>query len=194
MDESNEPAPPWSNAPRLCPQRAFPPYRYVPGVNPHPRQSPQGHSYGKADEVPPYLPPERWRENETYLYGIDLYHAGYLWESHEAWEALWHLTDKKGPEGQCPEAQFLQGLIQNSAALLKVQLKNWSAAKHLSQEAHRRLKMVVATCDGEGCFMGLHLADFIQAMETFYQPVWEGKNFMHGNPPKISILTSKGIS
>lgn len=190
MSVSQEPVPPWPNAPRLCPQRAFPPYRYVPGQTPHPRQSPQGHSYGKPEEVPSYLPPERWLENETYRYGIDLYHAGYLWESHESWEALWHLTDKKGPE-----AQYLQGLIQNSAALLKVHLKNWSAAKHLSCEAHRRLKDVMdaKVCDGEGRFMGLRLAEFVQTMETFYQPVWEGKDFVHENSPRIFVLTSKGI-
>ena len=28
----------------------FPPYRYVPGLHPHPTNSPEGHSYGEEDE------------------------------------------------------------------------------------------------------------------------------------------------
>ena len=28
----------------------FPPYRYVPGLHPHPTNSPDGHSYGEEDE------------------------------------------------------------------------------------------------------------------------------------------------
>ena len=128
----------WPEAPRYCPQISFPSYRFVPGLNPHPSLSrgeiplssppPPSVSSGRDRSFRPVtrnkfdvtgihslkIPPDQWQENEIYLFGVDLYHQGYLWESHEAWEALWHLTDKKGVEGQ-----FFQGLIQNSAALLK---------------------------------------------------------------------------
>lgn len=150
-------------------------------MNAHPRQNPQGHSYGHSEEKPAYLPPERWRENELYLYGIDLYHQGYLWESHEAWETLWHLTDKEGVEGQ-----FLQGLIQNAAALLKAHLKQWDGARHLSKEAHRRLQF--AAMHHAGDFMGIPLAEFLRHLESFYLPLWEGRSETQGDAPRLDLL------
>ncbi len=164
---NQEPAPIWLEAPRLCPQRPLPPYRFVPGRSPHPEIDPQGHSYGKEKPVLTHLPTDRWRENETYLFGIDLYHQGYLWESHEAWESLWHLTKKVDAEGQ-----LLQGLIQHAAALLKAHLGQPQAAWHLSQEASRRIQMVIGAgvCNHEGRFMGIHLVQFLAGMARDEQP------------------------
>jgi len=185
VSSSQEPWPVWSDAPRYAPKRGFPPYRFTPGVTPHPRQNPQGHSYGKKDEKPDYLPPERWRENEFYLFGVDLYHQGYLWESHEAWETLWHLTDKEGAEGQ-----LLQGLIQNAAALLKVHLKEWTGARHLSREAVRRLQF--AAMRRKGPFMGVDLAKLLRDCESFYRPLWEGHDRVSGRPPRLVLLNQEG--
>lgn len=161
-----EPDPIWANAPRLCPQRSFPAYRFVPGLNPHP----EGNPYPN----PGHLPPERWAENELYLFGVDLYHQGYLWESHEAWEALWHLTEKEDPEGQ-----FLQGLIQNSAAQLKRHLGEISGARRLSQEAFRRLQFVrdSGVCDPAGRYMGLDINGLLKVLEEF-----------EGPPPRLCLL------
>lgn len=180
MTSFPEPSPVWSNAPRHCPQRPFPPYRFTPGLNPHPRQNPKGHAYGRAEEKPSCLPPERWQENEPYLFGVDLYHQGYLWESHEAWESLWHLTDKEGVEGQ-----FLQGLIQNAAALLKVHLKQWEGARHLSKEAHRRLQF--AAMHRPGRLMGVELVKLLCDVEAYYLPLWEGKDAVEGEPPALVL-------
>jgi hypothetical protein len=145
---------------------------------PHPRQDPKGHAYGKPEETPDYLPPERWSENQLYLFGIDLYHQGYLWESHEAWESLWHLTDKEGVEGQ-----YLQGLIQNAAALLKVHLKQWDGARHLSRESHRRLQF--AAMHRPGKFMGMDLPDLLRSIEAFYLPLWEGGQGVAREAPRL---------
>lgn len=180
MSVQNEPSPLWFEAPRLVPWRAFPPYRFVPGRNAHPRQNPQGYSYGRDEEIPAYLPPERWRENELYLFGVDLYHAGYLWESHEAWETLWHLADKEGCEGQ-----LLQGLIQNSAALLKVHLNHWGGARHLSREAQRRIHFVAL--QKPSSFMGLDVPEFLAAMEAYYEPLWKGGEAVADPAPRINL-------
>lgn len=177
---SAEPLPVWPDAPRFSKRPAFPPYRFTPGANAHPRQNPQGHAYGKAEEKPAYLPPERWKENELYLYGVDLYHAGYLWESHEAWESLWHLTDKEGVEGQ-----FLQGLIQNAAALLKAHLRQWDGARHLSREAHRRMQF--AAMHRVSPFMGIDLVEFLRTMEAYFLPLWEGKEGTSPPPPRLDL-------
>ena len=172
----------WPDAPRFCPQRPFPSYRFVPGLNSHPRRSPEGHSYGKKEEQPKYIPPDRWRENELYLFGIDLYHQGYLWESHELWESLWHLTEKEGPEGQ-----FLQGLIQNSAAQLKLHIQEITGAARLSREALRRLKFVLdsGVCGKGGRFMGISVSELLQTMESHYRPLWEKKGGVEGDAPRL---------
>ncbi len=165
--DNKEPKPIWPEAPRYCPERPFPPYRFTPGFNPHPRQDPKGHAYGRTEERPAYLPPERWQENKTYLFGVDLYHQGYLWESHEAWESLWHLTDKEGVEGQ-----FLQGLIQNSAAQLKAHLQEYKGARHLNQEATRRFEFVIRSSP---IFMGLSLRTLLETMKGNSPPRLELK-------------------
>ena len=100
-----------------CPrytQIKFPPYRFIPGENPHPTENPRGHSYGKKelDDTRLFVP-EDWSKNEQCLFGIDLYNYGYWWESHEAFEALWRIT----PHGHVSR-DYLQGLIKISGAFL----------------------------------------------------------------------------
>ena len=54
---------------RYLPGKAFPPYAFLPGRDPHPTRDPEGHSFGREEEAGRYLPPARWRENEPYLFG-----------------------------------------------------------------------------------------------------------------------------
>lgn len=188
-----QPLPLWPEAPRYT-KRTLPPYRFTPGLNKHPTALPEGHSYGHdiADEVKTHISIENWKQNEIYLYGIDLYHQGYLWESHEAWEALWHLTGKTDPEGQ-----FLQGLIQNSAALLKVHLKQWAPARHLSHEAFERLCSVLesSTCaETKNIFMGLPLEKFLQDMQAYYKSLWKGEEAIGASPPLLKLSPQKPAS
>jgi uncharacterized protein len=148
-----EPAAPDPSWPRYG-RHPFPPYRFVPGLNPHPRRDPRGHAYGTRETVPPRVPPERWRDNDVYLHGIDLYNHAYWWECHEALEGLWHLTGHAGTE-----AAFLQGLIQAAAANLKRHMGSVAGARRLGGEAVQRLESVGATF-----YMGLALPPFIRAL------------------------------
>ncbi len=50
-----------------------------------------------------------------FLRGAALHDAGFFWEAHELWEALWHGLGRRGPT-----ARFLQGAIQCAAAQLKI--------------------------------------------------------------------------
>ena len=175
-----EPTPLWPEAPLYCPQRKLPAYRFTPGLNHHPRGQVGGHAYGQVEEIPVYVSPQNWKKNEFYLHGIDLYHRGYLWESHEAWEALWHLTEKDNGEGQ-----FLQGLIQNSAALLKAHLQQWSGARHLSQESFRRLQWAQKKLF-KNVWMGLDLGKFILDLEACYAPLWKGEERIYP-PPRMEL-------
>src|SRR3954452_20236915 len=92
---------------RLVPDEPLPPYTFVPGRTPHPVSDPTGHSFGVTPHQPPELDPEQWAANRTYLFGIDLFNAGYYWEAHEQWEALWHACGRRGAT-----ATFLKALIQ----------------------------------------------------------------------------------
>jgi len=146
---------------RYAPELAFPPYAFLPGRDPHPTRHPDGHSYSTEPEPPSaYLPPERWRENGAYLFGVDLYNHGYLWEAHEAWEGLWHAA--KHDEVQ---AQFLQGLIQCAAASLKIRMGQPRGLAKLAGQGLGRLDEVVL--DAGASYMGLDVRAFVDAFREF---------------------------
>jgi hypothetical protein len=98
---------------RLLPEEPLPPYAFVPGQGPHPESDPAGHSFGRQ-RPRAALDSYRWRECQPYLYGIDLFNAGYYWEAHAEWESLWLEAGRRGPV-----ADFLKGLIQLAAAGVK---------------------------------------------------------------------------
>ena len=103
-----------------------PAYAYVPGEGPHPTRDPEGHSYGTSDDAPDPL---------AFEWGVDLYHHGYLWEAHEAWEPLWRATDGD-------DRAFLAGLIQCAAACLQLRCGQRRGAKRLSRRALDHLASV----------------------------------------------------
>lgn len=115
----------------------LPTYRYVPGLGPHPFRHPDGHLYtdGSAPGEAPWDPGQPWQTDLRWLRGIDLFNQRYLWEAHEAWEALWH----HAPRGSA-EAALLQGLIQAAAGLLKRHMGERAAAERLISRATARLR------------------------------------------------------
>ncbi len=99
--------PRWTTAP-------FPRYRFVPGLSPHPRRDPLGHSWGLPEPRVQALDAEAWAACGTYLRGVDLFNFAYWWESHEAFEALW-----RGARAGSATAELLQAIIQLAAAEIK---------------------------------------------------------------------------
>ena len=145
---------------RYAPERAFPPYAYLPGRDPHPTQDERGHSFTREGEpAARYFPPERWRENSDYLWGVDLYNHGYLWEAHEAWEGLWHRA-----KHDAHQAELLQGLIQCSAAALKIPMGQPNGLARLAEFGTGRLERVARE---HGTYMGLELMDFVRDFREF---------------------------
>ena len=71
---------------------------------------------------------------QTFLYGIDLFNAGYWWECHEAMEGLWHVAGRGSPAGHT-----LQAVIQCAAAHLKVLTKNFNGAHLLFTHAEEHV-------------------------------------------------------
>jgi hypothetical protein len=96
-------------------QQDFPSYAYIPGKTPHPRRDAQGHSFGEPEPHVDSFRVDKWYTSTAYLHGIDLFNAGFYWESHEQWEAIWHAVGRAGPV-----ANFLKGLIKLAAAGVKL--------------------------------------------------------------------------
>ena len=154
--ESNDLADPGISFPRVSAQ-PFPPYRFVPGLNPHPTSNPLGHSFrppGQPEAPVHFHPPHEWASSPDYLFGCDLYNHAYWWEAHEAWEGLWQLTDKQAVQGR-----FLQGLIQVSACHLKIHLGQEAGVRRLYESSSRYLDFVLERTQSEP-IMGLDLRAF----------------------------------
>ncbi len=127
-------------APALwLPERAFPPYRFVPGHNPHPFMQVGGYAYGEKHAPPPYVEADRWQSNQSYLRGLDFFNRGWWWEAHEEWEASWKVC--KGLDED--QYDLLQSLIQLAAAALNLERGHDSAAGRLVKAALGRLGRVI---------------------------------------------------
>ena len=164
-----------SDAPRYAPARAFPPYAFLPGRDPHPSGDPAGHSFGHVAEVAPAPhPADAWRTNEDYLFGADLYNHGYLWEAHESWEGIWHPTKKTDPV----QADFLQGLIQCAAATLKVPMEQPKGLERLAEAGTARLERVARAAGSP--YMGLDVWEFLTAFRAFAK---SAPRSIDGRPP-----------
>jgi predicted metal-dependent hydrolase len=124
-----------------------------------------------ADAAPP---PERWFESEPYLHGIELFNQRKFWESHEAWEEIWLVTDGI-------QSEFLQGLIQSAAALLKYERNEFAPALRLYNTAKGRLDL----CPDD--YMGLNVRAFQAAMATCFESILDGCN-LPIDPQKIPII------
>ena len=112
------------------------------------------------------LPPQLWRQNEDYLYGVDLYNFAYWWEAHEAWEGLWH-------EAEDTYRLFLQGLIQVSASLIKYHMRMLRPLRTLSTAGRDKLRQVVVECeDADGNYMGIDLPAFLDTIDAFFTPLF----------------------
>jgi hypothetical protein len=131
--------------PRYCPDRSLPERAFIPGRERKP---------APESQRAPYLAAERWRDNEAYLWGVDLYNHGFAWEAHEAWEDLWRAA--KHDEAQ---ATFLQGLIQCAAARVKMSMGDAAATRRLLE---RGLKRLASVREQQGDrYMGLDLARYL---------------------------------
>lgn len=155
----------------LCPgpvqrrysSRPLPPYRFIPGINAHPVRDAEGHSFGRDHAKLRFMPAEEFAVNEHYLFGVDLYNQAYWWESHEAWEDVWHTTDKSSDYGQ-----LLQGLIQVSAAFIKWHLEQREGMVKLYEIGMGRLKSVAAQ---QTLYMGIDLPKHLHQLEKHFEPV-----------------------
>ncbi|MBI1387962.1 MAG: DUF309 domain-containing protein [bacterium] len=149
---------------RLVPHRPFPAYAFIPGKTPHPVRDPRGHSYGHVPDPAEPLSVKNWRENELYLYGIDLFNHGYYWEAHEAWEDVWNATGhEKHP------ARFCKALIQFTAVGVKALEGRILGVRTLSKCAKRGfVSLSLELLPPDGRYLGLSLAALIRHTNQIY--------------------------
>ena len=129
---------------------------HIPGRTARPVSSP---AFDAAAAAPVYTIDRMWPENETYLYGLELYAAGYFWEAHEVWEPVW----MRSP-GNSRERLVVQGLIQLSNACLKIVMGRPEAALRLLEIARQK---VAEAIHGGASVMGLTLEPLALAIRTF---------------------------
>ncbi|WP_165234210.1 DUF309 domain-containing protein [Aquisphaera insulae] len=155
----------------------LPPYSYVPGGPwPHPTGSPQGHSWGAGREQVPPIVADDWRVSEAYLRGIELFNAGYYWEAHEAWEALWLAHGRKGPV-----ARIVQALIKLAAAGVKIREGQPAGA---STHAARAADLIEAARSEAGdSILGLDLQAWVNEARAIAE-----------RPPRDTGLPGQAIS
>ena len=144
---------------------ALPPYRYIPGLGPHPFRHPEGHMYvdGKAPQhATNWSSATPWTRDIPYLYAADLFDHRYYWEAHEAWEGLWHQC-----ESPSHLRDVLQSMIQFAAAILKNHMGEAQSATSLCEKANRRLIAVEAT---QGAHLrGLNLPELRHRVSSHLQ-------------------------
>lgn len=141
--------------PRYC-EVPFPSYRHFPGITIHPDRNRAEHDLGKPDPRPPSLNDVSWQECASFLYGIDLFNAGYWWECHEIMEGLWFAAGKTTMAGRT-----LQAIIQCAAAHLKTTLDQPIGARRLFSHANRHVGQVGSLS------LGIDLIKMLEATEAY---------------------------
>lgn len=103
----------------------LPPYTYVPGVTPHPISDPAGHMFQDSEVL------DSWTQKQVLAWGVQLFNAGYYWESHEVWEHLWIDLGRT-----TADARTVQGLIKLAACGVKCLEGNANGAqRHAGRSA-----------------------------------------------------------
>ena len=103
--------------------------------------------------APPETRSDHWQDNAAYLYGHRLLEAGFYWEAHEVWEAVW-----MNCRPNSTEKVLLQALIQQANARLKRNMGKVNAAGRLDSMVDGLRHEVCARLDGQRHFMGVCVA------------------------------------
>ncbi len=164
--------------------RPFPPYRYVPGLHPHPTRHRSGHSYQASPRFSRHPPwsTEQWRTLDDWLYGVDLFNRFYFWEAHEAWEGLWAAAERESAGHT-----MLQGLIQVAAALLKTHMRVALGARVLAGQGVQRLHQVAVT---HPALLGLDVRELAGRFTRYFAPLDTGTLPLIG--PAVPTLVPTG--
>ncbi|WP_337660182.1 DUF309 domain-containing protein [Anderseniella sp. Alg231-50] len=134
------------------PDISLPSQTHVPGTGSKPDQVPLDHA---KELAPAVTGAYDWQDNVPYLYGHDLMRAGYYWEAHEVWEAVWLATPSNSPE-----RLLLQALIQTANAQLKTGMQRDNAAARLQGQVEElRLELIARLGGRIETYMGVDIGN-----------------------------------
>ncbi|MDF1798562.1 MAG: DUF309 domain-containing protein [Planctomycetota bacterium] len=114
----------------------------------------------RLGDRPTFEAPEGLDDHASFAFGVDLYHAGCLWEAHEVWEGLW-----RGRERGSREAHALRGLIQAAAAGLKARAGRTRGVASLVAKA--QVELAAAGARIELADWRVELGGFAAALERW---------------------------
>jgi len=147
-------------------RHALPPYRYVPGLQPHPTRDPAGHTYGGRQTPAAVVPAaDDAAHVDAWRFGVDLFNQFYFWEAHEAWEDVWRAAPP-----DAPVRDLVHGLIQVAAALLKLHLGRVEAARRLAASGIVKIRRA----DAGSLVLGVSPAAVAAAFAAYFAPVLAG--------------------
>ena len=153
----------------LLPEEPLPPYTFVPGQAPHPESDPAGHSFGHS-RGPASFNADDWHHCRVYLRGIDLFNAGFLWESHVEFESLWLACGRRGTT-----ADYFKAWVKLAAAGVKHREGMGDGVKSHAARAAELLRSVVES-HGNSSFLGFDLAELIRFADTIHQAGWPARS------------------
>ncbi len=167
VDQDN----PGETVPRLLPDEPLPPYSYVPGRFPHPESDPAGHSFDIPRPVPVPLSPLDWHTSRSYLRGLDLFNAGYYWESHVEFEGLWLACGRSGAT-----ADFAKGLIKLAAAGVKQLEGRLDGVRSHAARAADLWRSVSQSPEANGeFFLGFRLRELVELADLIARAGWPAR-------------------
>ena len=115
--------------------------------------------------VPERLAPEDAARHSAFLFGIDLFNAGFFWEAHEVWEPCWMAL---APNSR--ERTGCQALIQGANACLKLRFGWRKAFYRLNDEVARLAREAGA---GQDLVLGIALERWSGAFQAFAERLGE---------------------
>lgn len=108
---------------RSGPELVLPPVPYLPGRTPRPPE----HLFEPLKrELSPALTARDLASSIAFRCGLEAFFAGYYWEAHELWEAVWMCLPPASAE-----RHFVRGLIQLANAGLKRRMRRPAAARRI---------------------------------------------------------------
>lgn len=125
----------------------LPPYAYVPGRT---ERHPEGYWDDVRATVAPGMDAQALATSDAFTAGMAFFEAGFYWEAHELWEAVWMACPPNSAE-----YRFVQALIQLANAELKLIMDQPRAAARLCGIAEDHLSD--ATRAGQGRVLGVEV-------------------------------------
>ena len=106
-----------------------------------------------------------------------LFHGGNILASEKG-----TYSDKLGSE-----SKLVQGLIQNAAAQLHLQMGNLRGAAGLSRKAWQRHQALAEELSAGERYMGLDVGHFADEIVRHFGPTWDAAWGVQGRPPRIVL-------